>query len=90
MGRIACPEHGLSGIAFGCPHVKAAVLAKTPVPAHDPYSIHIDGDVVLVVAVCGPCAGERGLQRSIAWEDYERGPELGEPICSSCFAATRT
>ena len=85
MGRIACPEHGLSGIAFGCPHVRAAVLAKTALPACEPCSIDIDGDIVLVVKVCAPCIAERGLARSMSWEEYERGPDLGEPICARCY-----
>ncbi|MEJ7598201.1 MAG: hypothetical protein WKG01_09855 [Kofleriaceae bacterium] len=89
MGRILCQDHGPSGIAFVCPHVRAAVLIGAEPPQRARYEIDIDGDVVLAVLACPQCAIDHQLPATgtMAWEDYDRAGAPGTAVCAACLAS---
>src|SRR5438309_274452 len=92
MGRIFCPQHGMQGIAFVCPHLSEALDKNEPVPKAVFFTVDLDFEgykmsaslcptcVALAISDCGKLDrfGEEGLDWFFELET--------KPVCSSCLA----
>jgi hypothetical protein len=89
MGRIQCPEHGLGGLSFVCPHVRQDVLSRSVVRPYRTYRVEAVGSP----HYCEACVESRALPAPdavISMEEFFGEEDAGsrfdaEPVCAQCF-----
>jgi hypothetical protein len=92
MGQIACSRHDYSFLGHVCPHIRRAVLDKTPLPPIRTIEVNVLEGEVLSLLFCTTCThGHQieALERLSGddWETMERAKLLPEtqPVCGRCL-----